>query len=57
MTFTEEFEDRELEEFDEYPIAFGITFTPRNGWHFKTFVDNALRGIVPLSDSKLITDN
>jgi Tfp pilus assembly protein PilO len=30
MTFTEEFEDRELEEFDEYPIAFGITFTPRN---------------------------
>ncbi|RPH90081.1 MAG: pilus assembly protein [Chroococcales cyanobacterium metabat2.561] len=30
MSFTEEFEDRELEEFDEYPIAFGITFTPRN---------------------------
>jgi Tfp pilus assembly protein PilO len=30
MTFTEEFEDRELEEFEEYPIAFGITFTPRN---------------------------
>ena len=30
MTFTEEFEDRELEEFDQYPIAFGITFTPRN---------------------------
>ncbi|MFB2806137.1 pilus assembly protein [Microcystis sp. BLCC-F209] len=30
MTFTEEFEDRELEEFDEYPVAFGITFTPRN---------------------------
>ena len=30
MTFTEEFEDRELEEFDEYHIAFGITFTPRN---------------------------
>jgi len=30
MTFNEEFEDRELEEFDEYPIAFGITFTPRN---------------------------
>ncbi|AKV65263.1 hypothetical protein [Microcystis panniformis] len=28
--FTEEFEDRELEEFEEYPIAFGITFTPRN---------------------------
>ncbi|MFM8297271.1 MAG: pilus assembly protein [Microcystis aeruginosa] len=30
MTFTEEFEERESEEFDEYPIAFGITFTPRN---------------------------
>ncbi|MFY7931394.1 MAG: pilus assembly protein [Microcystis aeruginosa] len=30
MTFTEEFEDRELEEFDQYPTAFGITFTPRN---------------------------
>ncbi|MCZ8049199.1 MAG: pilus assembly protein [Microcystis aeruginosa K13-05] len=30
MTFTEEFEDRELEEFEEYPVAFGITFTPRN---------------------------
>ncbi|CCI12359.1 Type IV pilus assembly protein [Microcystis aeruginosa PCC 9806] len=30
MTFTEEFEDREFEEFEEYPIAFGITFTPRN---------------------------
>lgn len=30
MTFTEEFEERELEGFDEYPIVFGITFTPRN---------------------------
>jgi len=30
MTFTEEFEERESEEFDEYPIAFGITFKPRN---------------------------
>jgi len=30
MTFTEEFENLELEELDQYPTAFGITFTPRN---------------------------
>jgi len=30
MTFNEEFEKLKLEEFEEYPIAFGITFTPRN---------------------------
>ncbi|GCA78521.1 pilus assembly protein [Microcystis aeruginosa] len=30
MTFTEEFEKLKLEEFEEYPVAFGITFTPRN---------------------------
>jgi len=30
MTFTEEFENPELEELDQYPTAFGITFTPRN---------------------------
>lgn len=33
MTFTKEYianEDRELEELDQYPTAFGITFTPRN---------------------------
>jgi len=30
MTFNEEFEKLTLEEFQEYPIAFGITFTPRN---------------------------
>jgi len=31
--FTKEYianEDRELEELDQYPTAFGITFTPRN---------------------------
>ncbi|MDB9403957.1 pilus assembly protein [Microcystis sp. CS-574] len=30
MTFNEEFEKLKLEEFQEYPIAFGINFTPRN---------------------------
>ena len=30
MTFTKEFENQELEELDQYPTAFGITFTPRN---------------------------
>jgi hypothetical protein len=30
MTFTEEFENQELAELDQYPTAFGITFTPRN---------------------------
>lgn len=32
MTFTEEYvpdEDRDLEEMDNYPTAFGVTFTPR----------------------------